>query len=143
MGGERDDVAAIGASAAALNYPLTIAGGSLLDSAPGARPLRIDTLMTAPVRPQDLATAKLAIDALRQAGKLADAFAITGYASVEIASDAITQADARKQPVIDLLRSGTFETVLGTIKFDNDGTRTDNPNRLQRFDGKRFVLADK
>ncbi len=143
VGGERDDVAAIGASAAALNYPLTIAGGSLLDSAPGARPLRIDTLMTAPVRPQDLATAKLAIDALRQAGKLADAFAITGYASVEIASDAITQADARKQPVIDLLRSGTFETVLGTIKFDNDGTRTDNPNRLQRFDGKRFVLADK
>ncbi|KAB2718966.1 branched-chain amino acid ABC transporter substrate-binding protein [Brucella intermedia] len=143
VGGERDDIAAIGASAAALNHPLTIAGGSLLDAAPGAQPLSQGTLMIAPLRPQDLSTAKPAIDALHQAGKLADAYAIIGYASAEIAADAILRADEKKQPVLDTLRTGSFETVLGTIKFDDNGIRTDNPNRLQRFDGKRFVLADK
>ncbi|MBR7651226.1 ABC transporter substrate-binding protein [Brucella oryzae] len=143
VGGERDDIAAIGASAAALNYPLTIAGGSLLEAAPGAQPLSQGTLMIAPLRPQDLSTAKPAIDALRQAGKLADAYAIIGYASAEIARNAIKRADEQKQPLIDTLRNSSFETVLGTIKFDGNGIRTDNPNRLQRFDGKRFVLADK
>ncbi len=143
VGGERDDIAAIGASAAALNHPLTIAGGSLLDAAPGNHPLAQGTLMIAPVRPQDLATATPAIDALHQADKLADAYAIIGYASVEIAANAIKRADEQKQPIIDLLRNESFETALGTIKFDKNGIRTDNPNRLQRFDGKRFNLADK
>ncbi|MBQ0708613.1 MULTISPECIES: branched-chain amino acid ABC transporter substrate-binding protein [unclassified Ochrobactrum] len=143
VGGERDDIAAIGASAAALNHPLTIAGGSLLEAAPGAQPLGQDTLMIAPIRPQDLSTAKPANDALHQAGKLADAHAIIGYASAEIAADVIRRAEEKKQPIIDTLRNGSFETVLGTMKFDGNGIRTDNPNRLQRFDGKRFVLADK
>lgn len=143
VGGERDDIAAIGTSAAALNYPLTIAGGSLLEATSGAQPLSQGTLMIAPLRPQDLSTAKPAVDALRQAGKLADAYAVIGYASIEIAADVIASADEQKQPVIDTLRNGSFETVLGTIKFDGNGIRTDNPNRLQRFDGKRFVLADK
>ena len=143
VGGERDDIAAIGASATALNYPLTIAGGSLLDAAPGTQPLSQGTLMIAPLRPQELSTAKPAIDALRQAGKLADAYAIIGYASAEIPADVIKRADEQKLPIIDTLRNNSFETVLGSIKFDGNGVRTDNPNRLQRFDGKRFVLADK
>ena len=143
VGGERDDIAAIGASAAALNHPLTIAGGSLLDAAAGAQSLNQGTLMIAPLRPQDLSTAKPAIEALHRAGKLADAYAVIGYSSAEIAADAIRRADEKKQPVLDTLRTGSFETVLGTIKFDDNGIRTDNPNRLQRFDGKRFVLTDK
>ncbi|EEH14808.1 Leu/Ile/Val-binding protein family protein [Brucella ceti str. Cudo] len=143
VGGERDDIAAIGASAAALNYPLVIAGGSLLDAAPGPHPLAQGTLMIAPVRPSDLSTAKPAIDALHQADKLADSYAIIGYASVEIADEAIKRADEQKQPIINLLRSGSFETALGTIKFDENGIRTDNPNRLQRFDGERLILTDK
>ncbi len=55
----------------------------------------------------------------------------------------IKRADEQKLPIIDTLRNNSFETVLGSIKFDGNGVRTDNPNRLQRFDGKRFVLADK
>ncbi len=80
---------------------------------------------------------------MHQADKLADSYAIIGYASVEIADEAIKRADEQKQPIINLLRSGSFETALGTIKFDENGIRTDNPNRLQRFDGKRFILTDK
>ncbi len=143
VGGERDDIAAIGASAASLNYPLVIAGGSLLDAAPGAKRLSDGTLMTAPLKPQDLPTAKPAIDALHKAGRLVEAYAITGYATVQIAADAVSKADEQKQPLLDTLRSASFETVLGTIKFDGNGIRTDNPNRLQRYEGSRFIPADK
>ncbi len=143
VGGQRDDVAALGASAAALNIPLEIAGGGLLDAAPGATPLAPGTLMIAPLAPQDLPTAQAAVAALRKAGVLADAFAVTGYATAEVAADALAEAQKRKQPVTVMLRDLTFETALGTIKFGPDGMRADNPNRLQRFDGRRFVLADK
>ncbi len=143
VGGERDDSAAIAASAARMNYPLVIAGGSLLDAAPGALPLAEGTLMTAPLKPQKLPTAKPAIDALSQAGDLVDGFAITGYATIEIAARALTQAQESKQPLADVLRNISFETALGTIKFDAKGMRTDNPNRLQRFDGKGFIPADR
>ena len=143
VGGERDDIAAIGASAATLNYPLVIAGGNLLNAAPGATPLSTGTLMVAPLNPQDLPTAKSAIEALHQSGKLAETHSVTGYATAQIAIDTIRQATDQKQSAIDILRSSAFETALGTIKFDANGMRTDNPNRLQRYDGGRFVLADK
>lgn len=142
VGGERDDIAAIGTSAAALKYPLVIAGGSVLNAAPGTQPLSTETLMIAPLQPQDLPTAKPAVDAINQAGKLPEAYSVMGYATVELAANAITQAESHKQPLIDMLRNNTFETVLGTLKFDADGMRTDNPNRLQRYDGTRFITAD-
>ncbi len=143
VGGERDDIAAIAQSAARMNYPLVIAGGSLLDAAPGAYALAQGTLMTAPLKPQDLPTAKAAIEALNKTGDLVDAFTITGFATVEIAATTLTQAEEHKQPLVDILRNVAFETALGTIKFDGNGMRSDNPNRLQRYDGKSFIPVDK
>ncbi|KAB0571995.1 ABC transporter substrate-binding protein [Brucella pituitosa] len=142
VGGERDDIAAIGASAATLKYPLVIAGGSVLNAAPGTQPLSADTLMIAPLKPQDLSTAKPAVDAINQAGKLPEAYSVIGFATIELAEAAIRQATDQKQPLIDILRDNSFETSLGTLKFDGNGTRTDNPNRLQRFDGTQFISAD-
>ncbi|PRA56298.1 branched-chain amino acid ABC transporter substrate-binding protein [Ochrobactrum sp. MYb68] len=142
VGGERDDIAAIGASAATVKYPLVIAGGSVLNAAPGTQPLSADTLMIAPLKPQDLSTAKPAVDAINQAGKLPEAYSVIGFATIELAEAAIRQATDQKQPLIDILRDNSFETSLGTLKFDGNGTRTDNPNRLQRFDGTQFISAD-
>ena len=142
VGGERDDIAAIGASATTLKYPLVIAGGSVLNAAPGTQPLSADTLMIAPLKPQDLSTAKPAVEAISQAGKLPESYSVIGFATVELAANAITQATDQKQPLIDILRDNSFETSLGTLKFDSNGIRTDNPNRLQRYDGSRFIVAD-
>jgi branched-chain amino acid transport system substrate-binding protein len=142
VGGERDDIAAIGASATTLKYPLVIAGGSVLNAAPGTQPLRADTLMIAPLKPQDLPTAKPAVDAINQAGKLPEAYSVLGFATIELAETAIRQATDQKQPLIDILRDHSFETSLGTFKFDGNGMRTDNPNRLQRYDGTQFISAD-
>ncbi|WP_412534976.1 branched-chain amino acid ABC transporter substrate-binding protein [Ochrobactrum sp. AN78] len=142
VGGERDDIAAIGASATTLKYPLVIAGGSVLNAAPGTQPLSADTLMIAPLKPQDLSTARTAVDAINQAGKLAEAYSIIGFATIELAEAAIRQATDQKQPLIDILRDNSFETSLGTLNFDGNGMRTDNPNRLQRYDGTQFISAD-
>ena len=142
VGGERDDIAAIGTSAVTLKYPLVIAGGSVLNAAPGAQPLSTETLMIAPLKPQDLSTAKTAVDAISQAGKLPEAYSVTGFASIELATSAISKAGEQKQPLIDILRDSSFETALGTIKFDGNGMRSDNPNRLQRYDGTHFITAD-
>lgn len=142
VGGERDDIAAIGKSAAALKYPLVIAGGSVLNAAPGAQPLSTETLMIAPLKPQDLATAKSAVDAITQAGKLAEAYSVTGFATIELAASALNKAAEQKQPLMDILRDSSFETALGTIKFDGNGMRSDNPNRLQRYNGQHFILSD-
>ncbi len=98
--------------------------------------------MIAPLKPQDLSTAKTAVDAINQAGKLAEAYSINGFATIELAEAAIRQATDQKQPLIDILRDNSFETSLGTLNFDGNGMRTDNPNRLQRYDGTQFISAD-
>jgi branched-chain amino acid transport system substrate-binding protein len=98
--------------------------------------------MIAPLKPQDLSTAKTAVDAISQAGKLPEAYSVTGFASIELAASAISKAAEQKQPLIDILRDSSFETALGTIKFDGNGMRSDNPNRLQRYDGTHFITAD-
>lgn len=143
VGGERDDIAAIGASAQTLKYPLAIAGGSVLNAAAGPQALSDGTLMIAPIRPQDLPTARPAADALRQAGMLVEAYSVTGYAMIELAAQATKQAETEKRSVTGILNSSSFETALGTIKFNELGMRNDNPNRLQRYAGKRFIPADR
>ncbi|MFC4626233.1 ABC transporter substrate-binding protein [Daeguia caeni] len=140
VGGERDDVAAIAASAAALKYPLTIAGGSVLDAA-GDKPLATDTLMIAPVEARRLATSQAELDQVKQADNVATNYALQGYATVEIAAAAITAAGESGKPLVDILRARSFETVLGNISFDEQGMRRDNPNRLHLFDGNAFNPA--
>lgn len=143
VGGERDDIAAIIASSEALNYPLVVAGGTMLNAAPGPLPLKENTLMIAPLNPLDLPSAASALDALRQAQIIPDANAVRGYAIIELAALAAQQSQKQNRPITSLLHNDSFETVLGTLKFDHKGTRTDNPNRLQRYDGKRFKAADR
>ncbi|MFD1198521.1 branched-chain amino acid ABC transporter substrate-binding protein [Brucella gallinifaecis] len=142
VGGERDDIAAIGASAQALEYPLTIAGGSQLNAAPGTQKLIDGTLMIAPIKAQDLPTAKPAIEAIDKAGIIAESYAVMGFATVELAVAAISKSQEQQQPLIEILRNTSFETAIGTLKFDANGDRTDNPNRLQRYDGTAFKPAE-
>ena len=43
--------------------------------------------------------------------------------------------------VMDVLQSREFTTALGSVRFDAKGDRTDNPYRLFRYDGTKFVEA--
>ncbi|WP_425350297.1 ABC transporter substrate-binding protein [Phyllobacterium phragmitis] len=140
IGGERDDAAAVASAAAELDYPLEIAGDEALMAAPGATDLAPGTLMIATPEAETLPSAAPAVAAIHSTGKPAEGYAVPGYAMLQIAMQAVTAAEAEKQPVLTVLRSSrTFDTALGAISFDEKGERSDNPYRLLRYDGSHFV----
>ncbi|QND53330.1 ABC transporter substrate-binding protein [Phyllobacterium sp. 628] len=139
IGGERDDVAAIGRSAAALNYPLVIASGESLEAAIGGGDLAAGTLMIAPRDPGKLESARNARNALELAGKVPEGYAVPAYAAGEVAVQLLTTAQAQAASLADLLRKNVFETAIGPVQFDAHGERIADTYRLQRYDGKQFV----
>ncbi|HSK41832.1 MAG TPA: ABC transporter substrate-binding protein [Arenibaculum sp.] len=53
-------------------------------------------------------------------------FTLYSYAAMQVLAEALKQAESLETPdVIDALREGTFDTVVGTIDFDDKGDLTD------------------
>lgn len=142
IGGERDDAAAIASAASTSGYPLTIVGDEALRAAPGSMNLASGTLMIAVPEAETLPSAAGALAAFNTAGRQAEGYAVPGYASLQIAMAALEAAEADKQPVTTMLRGRTFETALGPIRFDESGNRSDDPYRLFRYDGSRFLAEN-
>jgi branched-chain amino acid transport system substrate-binding protein len=140
VGGERDDVAAIGRGAVALGYPLVIASGEALNASGDGGDLAVGTLMIAPREPQTLESAKNAKNAIELAGKVAEGYAIPAYAAAEVAIQMLTTAQAQAGSLTDLLHKNTFKTALGAVQFDAAGERIADTYRLQSYDGSQFVL---
>ena len=138
VGGERDDVAAIGRSAVALGYPLVIASGEALNATGNG--LAIGTLMIAPREPQLLESARNAKNAIELAGKVPEGYTLPAYAAVEVAIQVLTMAQSQAGSLSELLRKNVFDTALGSIQFDTTGERVADTYRLQKYDGSQFVL---
>ena len=47
--------------------------------------------------------------------------------------------DPDSKPLADELGGRDFNTVIGTVRFDQKGDLSQNPYRLFRYDGTRFV----
>ncbi|MGU3577215.1 branched-chain amino acid ABC transporter substrate-binding protein [Brucellaceae bacterium C25G] len=139
IGGQADDAAAIAQSAISLNYPLVLAGGSLLNAVNDNLPLSTNTYMVAPLAPANLSSAQNFKQEMQARGDIVETYLTLGYASLQIADEAQNQAQEKHTSIADILGSSTFETILGTIRFNQNGTRSDNPNRLHRFNGQVFV----
>ncbi|MEP7454957.1 branched-chain amino acid ABC transporter substrate-binding protein [Phyllobacterium sp. SB3] len=139
VGGERDDVAAIGRSATALNYPLTIIGSEALNALGKENDLAVGTLMIAPRAVQILESARNAKNAIELAGKVPEGYTIASYAAAEVALDVLSAARSQAGSIGELLRKTTFNTALGTVQFDAAGERIADTYRLQKYDGKQFV----
>ncbi|EJN01702.1 branched-chain amino acid ABC transporter substrate-binding protein [Phyllobacterium sp. YR531] len=139
VGGERDDVAAIGRSATALDYPLTIIGSEALNASGKENDLASGTLMIAPRAAQTLESARTAKNAVELAGKVPEGYTIAAYAAGEIARDVLNAARSQAGSISELLRKTTFETALGPVQFDAAGERIADTYRLQKYDGKQFV----
>lgn len=139
VGGERDDIAAIGRSAIALNYPLITVGGETLNAAASGSDLPAGTLMIAPRDPETLETARNARNAIELAGRVPEGYAVPSYAVAEVAIQLLMTAQAQASSLADLLRKNVFETAIGPVQFDAHGERIADTYRLQRYDGKQFV----
>lgn len=140
VGGERDDVAAIGRSAVALDYPLVIVGGEALTAKGSGSDLAVGTLMIAPREPQTLESARNAKNAVELAGKVPEGYVIPAFAAAEVAIQVLTVAQSQAGSLIGILRNNAFATALGPVQFDASGERIADTYRLQRYDGNQFVL---
>jgi len=143
VGGERDDVAAIGRSALALAYPLVIVSGEALTAVARGGDLAAGTLMIAPREPEKLESARNAKNAIELAGKVPEGYLIPAYAATEIALQVLTAAQSQPGSLSEILHKNAFETAIGTVQFDPAGERIADTYRLQRFDGNQFVLEAK
>ncbi len=139
-GGDHDDIAIIERDAEKLGVPLIVAGGETLRGAPTDTPLATGTLMIG--LPEWASVADPAkVQALRDAGTIPEGYVLPAYAAMEVAMAALTQAQADGGGIEQALGSSRFATAIGPVKFDAKGDLTENPYRLFRFDGMRFVAA--
>ncbi len=67
-----------------------------------------------------------------------DIIELQGFATIEIISAAL---GASFEETTKNLQEMTFETVLGQVKFNTDGSSTFNPYRLLEWDGQEFIPA--
>src|SRR5690606_9749880 len=140
VGGDRDDIAIIARDAASLGNELTIAGGEALRAA-GDIPLAEGVLMIG--LPEWADTASEAAKApFADAGIVPEGYVPSAYAATQVAIRALQQAIASERQLADVLGGETFDTLIGRISFDAKGDLAQNPFRLLRFDGERFLAVE-
>lgn len=146
LGGEGEDATVIARSAAAANWPLTIAGTESLLGRDPQSPLPAGLLMSGLPDMISSPAAENAVKAITALAKkqqdtgdmLADGYALPAYSAVQIVAQAqADQSNPPKQPV-EILRSTQFETVIGEVSFSPEGLRKQNPYQLMRYNGKDF-----
>jgi branched-chain amino acid transport system substrate-binding protein len=141
VGGDRADVAIMGRDAAELGYDLTIAAGENLRAAPGDVPLAAGTLMVALPEPADIA-APTALEAFTRREIVPEGYMLPAYAALEIAAEALAQAESASTSAAKALANSSFDTALGTVRFNAKGDLAESPYRLFSFDGEKFVQAE-
>src|SRR5690606_150395 len=83
------------------------------------------TLMTFSPDPRKNEEAKPVVDAMLAAGKTTEGYALYTYASIQAWAQAAKNAGSTDfEDVRKALDDGTFETVLGTLEFDEKGDVT-------------------
>ncbi|MET1411028.1 branched-chain amino acid ABC transporter substrate-binding protein [Roseibium sp. HPY-6] len=87
-----------------------------------AGPAGNGTLLTYPIDPRDIAQSAAVIKQLEEAEKPADRYALATYAAVQAWAQAARVAGSTSpEAVADALSTGTFETVLGALEFNENG----------------------
>jgi branched-chain amino acid transport system substrate-binding protein len=87
-----------------------------------AGPAGEGTLLTYPEIPRQMPSAQKVVAALEEAGLPAERYALTTYAAVQAWASAADIADSiALKDVAAELETGVFDTVLGSISFDDKG----------------------
>ncbi len=83
------------------------------------------TLMTFSPDPRGYETAAKVVDALESAGKTTEGYVLYTYAAIQAWADAVKAAGSTDfDAVVKALDDGEFETVLGSLSFDDKGDVT-------------------
>lgn len=144
VGAERNDVAIIARDAASENLPLTIMGGDAMNAANNPVPLVANVLAVTRPAYDALPSAQAIAGELRGAGIEPEGYILPAYAAAELTAALAEAVQAQSKPGPEILVGGTvFKTVIGDLGFNPSHDLSDNPYRLQRWNGQRFEPADK
>lgn len=143
VGGDRTDVAIIARDCKSIGLDLTFMGGDAMRAPEGDVPLPDGVFAVVTPQPATLPEAKAAIKALKEQGHEPYGYRIPGYAAAQILATAKAESDKGGGPLRAAVAQGTFETALGTIRFDESHERADNPFQLMVWRGDAFVPVEK
>lgn len=140
VGGDRSDVAIVARDCAALGLDLTFMGGDAMKAPEGDVPLPDGVLAVVTPSPATLPSAGEAIKVLEAQGHEPYGYRLPGYAAAQLLAAAKTESDKNHVPLAAALAKGTFQTALGTVRFENH-ERAGDPFELMVWRGDRFVPA--
>nr|WP_174047156.1 branched-chain amino acid ABC transporter substrate-binding protein [Agrobacterium fabrum] len=144
VGAERNDVAIIARDAASENLALTIMGGDAMNAANNPVPLTANVLAVTRPAYDTLPSAQAATGELRAAGIEPEGYVLPAYAATELTAALAEATQAQSKPAPEILAGGTvFKTVIGDLGFTPSHDLSDNPYRLQRWNGQRFEPTDR
>lgn len=141
VGGDRSDVAIIARDALSEKIPLTIMGGDAMRASDQPVPLSQGVQAITIPDYASLPAAQLTVDAMRAGGIEPEGYILPAAAAVLIASQAVESAISGNKPLVDVLVGTTFQTPIGPITFGQNHELSENPYRLQQWQGKAFAVA--
>lgn len=133
VGGDRDDAAILARDAQIKDYALTIAGGENFAAAPGDVPMADGVLMVAVPEIPDLVAARAALGGADPRNGLAEGYFLPAFAAVEVIVKSLRGmggGTAASGALPQVIRKTPHKTVLGALRFNDNGELLDNPYRL-------------
>lgn len=97
-------------------------------------------LMTFPPDPRQNPASAETVAAFREKGIEPEGYTLYTYAAVEVFDQAAEAAGATSgQAMVDALRDGSFDTVMGTLDFDEKGDSSTEPFILYKWEGATYT----
>lgn len=139
VGADRNDVAVIARDAERENIPLTILGGDVMRAANRPVALRDGTLAVTLPPYRTLHTAANAVTSLESRQIEPEGNTLPAYAATQLASQTAASAGNDWEKLLSSLKTRTFQTAIGQIRFDTAHELADNPYRLLEWRGGEFL----
>ncbi|MBP0614309.1 branched-chain amino acid ABC transporter substrate-binding protein [Jiella mangrovi] len=101
------------------------------------------TLMTFSPDPRKNEAAKPVVEELEKKGETAEGYVLYTYAAIQAWADAAEEAKSTDyDKVVEALNSGTFNTVIGDLKFDSKGDVTLPGYVVYEWKGGKYDYVD-
>lgn len=108
-----------------------------------AGPAGEGTIFTFPSDNRDSEAARKALEQFRQAGFAPEGFTLFSYATIQALAAGIDMANSTDpKAVAKALRSGTVDTVLGPVSFDEKGDIKDPRYNINVWQGEKYSKID-
>ncbi|MEM6464051.1 MAG: branched-chain amino acid ABC transporter substrate-binding protein [Pseudomonadota bacterium] len=142
IGGDRQDAATIARDSREANLGLSFLGGDALNAAESEPPLPNGFLAVTMPEPRFLESAERAVSQFDEAEVGIGGYSIPAYAAGQILLAAKRSADAASEPLAGFMTGKPFFTAVGTIEFNEEGERNDNPFELMVWFNDTFQPAN-